>query len=49
MTVTAIDRTELVDWYRRNRRRSARLFNVILPEAYYDRPIPLRHPFVFYD
>ncbi|MBV8721720.1 MAG: SUMF1/EgtB/PvdO family nonheme iron enzyme [Candidatus Eremiobacteraeota bacterium] len=49
MTVTAIDRTELVDWYRRNRRRSARLFNVILPEAYYDRPIPLRHPFVFYN
>jgi formylglycine-generating enzyme required for sulfatase activity len=44
-----LDRQALADWYRRNRQRSARLFALIGPEAYYDRPIPLRHPFVFYE
>ena len=46
---TAIDRGRLVDWYRRNRERSAQLFGLVREEAYYDKPIPLRHPFVFYD
>ena len=49
MTATMIDRSALTDWYRRNRRRSKELFSLVLPEAYYDRPIPLRHPFVFYE
>jgi formylglycine-generating enzyme required for sulfatase activity len=49
MTATTLDRTGLISWYRRNRRRSADLFGLIVPEAYDDRPIPLRHPFVFYD
>ncbi len=44
-----LDRPALADWYRRNRQRSARLFALIAPEAYYDRPIPLRHPFAFYE
>lgn len=42
------DRGDLVDWYRRNRARSAQLFGLIAPDALTDRPIPLRHPFVFY-
>ncbi len=44
-----LDRQVLAAWYRRNRQRSARLFALIAPEAYYDRPIPLRHPFAFYE
>lgn len=47
--IATLDRERLVSWYRRNRRRSAQLFDLVLPEAYHDRPIPLRHPFVFYD
>jgi iron(II)-dependent oxidoreductase len=35
--------------YRANRRRTADLFAAIAPEAYEDAPLPLRHPFVFYD
>ena len=35
--------------YRANRRRTAGLFATIAPEAYGDAPIPLRHPFLFYD
>ena len=38
-----------MDWYRRNRERSATLFALIDDEAFYDRPIPLRHPFAFYE
>ncbi len=50
LSVTAqLNRQALADWYRRNRQRSARLFALIAPEAYYDRPIPLRHPFAFYE
>lgn len=45
----AIDRAFLADWYRRNRERSAHLFALIDPAAYYGRPIPLRHPFAFYE
>jgi ergothioneine biosynthesis protein EgtB len=46
---TAINRTALVDWYRRNRQRSQTLFDLIVPSAYYARPISLRHPIVFYE
>jgi ergothioneine biosynthesis protein EgtB len=48
-TATALDRSALCDWYRRNRERSRRLFDVVRPEAYYSRPIALRHPIVFYE
>ena len=47
--VERLDREALADWYRRNRERSAQLFSLIEPSAYYDRPIPLRHPFAFYE
>ena len=39
----------LVDWYRRNRARSAALFDLLDDEAYYGRPIALRQPVVFYE
>jgi hypothetical protein len=44
-----LDRAYLLDWYRRNRERSANLFALIDEPAMHDRPIPLRHPFVFYE
>ena len=44
-----IDREALVEWYRKNRRRSKALFDLLSDEAYYDQPIALRHPIVFYD
>jgi iron(II)-dependent oxidoreductase len=44
-----VDRDAMLDWYRRNRERSRRLFGLIGPEAFEDRPIPLRHPFIFYE
>ena len=47
--VEKLDREALAGWYRRNRERSALIFSLIEPSAYYDRPIPLRHPFAFYE
>ncbi|MDQ2871958.1 MAG: SUMF1/EgtB/PvdO family nonheme iron enzyme [Candidatus Eremiobacteraeota bacterium] len=44
-----LDRSRLANWYCRNRERSASLFALIDPAAYYARPIPLRHPFAFYE
>src|SRR6516165_1001006 len=49
LTATAVDRSALLDWYRRNRERSAALFDMIDPTAYYTRPISLRNPIVFYE
>ena len=37
------------EWYSRNRVRSHALFDLIADEAYYSRPIDLRHPIVFYE
>ena len=45
----SLDRSRLIDWYHRNRERSAQLFALIDDSAYEARPIPLRHPFVFYE
>jgi iron(II)-dependent oxidoreductase len=45
----AVDRQTLVDWYRLNRERSRRLFDLLDPAAYYTRPIALRNPIVFYE
>ena len=39
----------LVDWYRRARSRTRELFALITEDAYYDRPIRLRNPIVFYE
>lgn len=48
-TRVALDREQLADWYRRNRRRSREFFDLVSPEAYRSTPIPLRHPIVFYE
>lgn len=46
---SVLDREGLGAWYRSNRERSAQLFGLIDSAAYYSRPIPLRHPFAFYE
>jgi iron(II)-dependent oxidoreductase len=45
----AFDRSAAAAWYRRNRARSRALFDLLDAEAYYSRPISLRHPIVFYE
>ncbi len=45
----AFDRSAAVGWYRRNRERSRALFDLLAEEAYYSRPIALRHAIVFYE
>ncbi|MBC5810748.1 MAG: SUMF1/EgtB/PvdO family nonheme iron enzyme [Candidatus Eremiobacteraeota bacterium] len=45
----ALDRSALRRWYLANRARTAEIMNIFEPEAYYQRPIALRHPFVFYE
>ena len=44
-----LDRSAIVEWYLRTRARSRRLFDLLEPDAYYERPIALRHPIVFYE
>jgi ergothioneine biosynthesis protein EgtB len=44
-----LDRQSLVDWYTANRARSQALFDLLTEDAYYSRPIALRHPIVFYE
>jgi gamma-glutamyl hercynylcysteine S-oxide synthase len=44
-----IDRDAALSWYRVNRDRSRALFEMLPDEVYYERPIDLRHPVVFYD
>lgn len=34
--------------FEQTRRRTGRIFDLVAPEAFYQRPIPLRHPFAFY-
>lgn len=46
---TGIDRRALIDRYRANREATARIFALVHDDAFYDRPIPLRHPFAFYE
>src|SRR6187431_2612600 len=48
-TASRLDRRQLVSWYRRNRMRSAALFDLVSERSYYSRPISLRHPIVFYE
>ncbi|MBV8154290.1 MAG: SUMF1/EgtB/PvdO family nonheme iron enzyme, partial [Candidatus Eremiobacteraeota bacterium] len=45
----ALGRQDFLQWYRRNRERSRFLFDRVRPQAYESRPIPLRHPPVFYE
>jgi gamma-glutamyl hercynylcysteine S-oxide synthase len=44
-----VNRHILIDWQLRNRARSKALFDLLSDEAYYTRPIGLRHPIVFYE
>lgn len=44
-----VDRAGAVRAYKSNRERTAALFDLVDPDAYYDKPIPLRHPVVFYE
>lgn len=44
-----LDRRRLAAWYLRNRERSASIFSLVDPAAFYERPIQLRHPFAFYE
>lgn len=44
-----LDRQALVTHYVRNRARSQQLFDLLTADAYYSRPIALRHPVVFYE
>src|SRR5688572_28958793 len=44
-----VDGAALAAWYRRNRERSSRLFDLLSESAYYAQPISLRHPIVFYE
>ncbi len=49
LTAATFDRATLIAWYRRNRERSRALFDLLVDSAYYEQPITLRHPIVFYD
>jgi formylglycine-generating enzyme required for sulfatase activity len=49
LTAGPLDRDDLRRRYLANRSRSAELFGLIDPAAYYERPIALRHPIVFYE
>ena len=44
-----VDRQASINRFRETRRRTAGLFDLLTEEAYYEQPIPLRHPVVFYE
>ena len=44
-----LDRDAFIRAYHANRARTAELFALVDPAAYYEQPIPLRHPLVFYE
>jgi len=44
-----ITRRNLIDWFRQGRARSREIFAIPKAAAYYDRPIKLRNPIVFYE
>jgi iron(II)-dependent oxidoreductase len=44
-----LDRAALLDRFQRSRARTRALFDLLEPSAYYDRPIALRNPVVFYE
>src|SRR3954469_2336786 len=46
---TTLDRAALLDRFRRIRARTAAMFDLLDPSAYYERPIALRNPVVFYE
>jgi len=44
-----VTREDILHWFRNARARSAELFELVKPEAHYERPIALRNPIVFYE
>ncbi len=44
-----VDREASIDWFRETRQRTVGMFDLLTEEAYYEQPIPLRHPIVFYE
>ncbi|MFZ2490728.1 MAG: DinB family protein, partial [Thermoanaerobaculia bacterium] len=44
-----VSRDALASWYREARARTQQLFELFVDDAYYERPIPLRNPLVFYE
>ena len=44
-----VDRRKAIQSYWDNRARTQTLFDLLEPSTYYERPIPLRHPVVFYE
>ncbi len=45
----SVDCAALANWFDRTRERSRQLFDLVLPETFLTRPIPLRHPILFYE
>src|SRR5207249_11095649 len=45
----ALNREALIGSYQQNRARSHALFDLLVDDSYYSRPIALRHPIVFYE
>jgi formylglycine-generating enzyme required for sulfatase activity len=44
-----VTRERLIAWYREGRARSEKVFRIPIEKAYYDRPIALRNPIIFYE
>ena len=44
-----VDRTEVLDRFRRIRARTRAMFDLLDERAYHERPIALRNPVVFYE
>ncbi|HEX7191330.1 MAG TPA: hypothetical protein VF381_07140, partial [Thermoanaerobaculia bacterium] len=44
-----VTRADLLAWFREGRARSKEIFDIPVEEAYYERPIALRNPVVFYE
>src|SRR6188508_3420605 len=48
-TTTTLDRSALLDRFRRLRARTREMFTLLDEGVYYERPIALRNPIVFYE
>ena len=48
-SATVLDRAAVLDRFSRNRRRTRALFDLLDDSIYYERPISLRNPVVFYE
>ena len=46
---SVVDRESAISWFLKTRKRTAKIFDILTPASYYDQPIPLRHPVVFYE